>query len=327
MSAKRIDRGNRRWLVALLLSLLCAGVSAQPSPDPQRAFADRDLAPVERWLADLPGERADSAAALRARAWLARRDGDIERALALIDRAIEQEPGSPGLYVDRAAIRSDLLAGAGAFKSMRVARRVRRDLETALESDPEHVGSMVALIAFHRQAPGIVGGEKATAEALMPRLKAVSAAHYQQQRAAESAAEGRFDAAVAAMREALESEADPPLAWTLRLGQWLGESGRAEDAFEIYLQVLARAPGYLPALHALGALSAESGKRLELGIDALSRFLAGPVWPGDPAPADAWEQLARLYEASGRIEAARDARARAEGSIAGRDPRSGNSGR
>jgi len=303
------DRGQ--WLLALLLAL-CANAAASAVPDPERAFADRNMAPVEAWLAGLPDHRRDSTDALRARAWLARRSGDSGRALEWIDRAIERAPERADLRVDRAAIRSDRLRDAGAFRSMRIARAVRRDLETAVASEPTHAGALVALITFHREAPGIVGGDESRAEELMSGLREVSAAHFDLQRAMRSAEAGDPEAAVAAIRAAIDREPDPPLQWFLRLGRWLADAGRPKAARDAYLEALVRYPGYGPALHALGTLCDNTPGGVGLAIDALRRYLATPAWPGDPAPAGVWRRLARLYREAGDPYAARRALRRAE---------------
>lgn len=301
-------RAARRTVGALALLTVVSAASADP--DPKRAFEDRDLAPVEAWLAELPEDQLDSASVLRARSWLARRQGDDDRARRWIDKAIEKDPARADLRVDRAGLQSGRLKGAGAFKSMRIARRLRRDLEAALEFDPEHVGALIALIRFHREAPGIVGGDEAEADALMQRLEQASPPHHQLQLAVEAAAVDRLDAAVDAIGIALRTELDPPLGWHVRLGNWLAESGRFEEAFESYQQALERSPGFPPALYAVGALSADTGLRRPVGITALQTFTDISAWPVDPSAAEAWKLLARLYEQGGQPDAAAAATAR-----------------
>lgn len=306
-------RASIRPTAAALLLVAWLGVPAAgpASPDPERAFADRHMQPVVAWLEGATGPDADTMAALRARAWLARRAGDRERAMALIDRAVQRWPDVADLRVDRAAFRSDALDGAGAMTRMRIARDVRRDLERAVESDPEHVDALVGLIAFHRQAPGIVGGRDRRADELMRRLATISPSHHDFRVAMRRADDERFAEAAAAMARALETAEHPPLEWRLREAEWLRRAGARAGARERLLGLLARAPDYGPALFEAGLLAGEGGLALRVGIDALRRYVSLPAWPGDPSLALAWTQQARLYDRSGAAEAARAALARA----------------
>lgn len=303
------SRPGRFRIVTLLMAGAFAGVvgADAPLPDPERAFHDRRIEPVRAWLDGLPEAQTESAAALRARAWLARRAGDPESALALIDRAVEQAPDMADLYVDRAAIRSVTLDEGGAMSRMRIARDVRRDLERAVESEPENVDALVGLIAFHRQAPGIVGGRDRRADELMERLQRVSPGHHAMRIAMRNAEQERFEAAASAMSRAIEATERPPLVWRLREATWLRRAGAHAAAHERLLSLLARAPDYRPALFELGLLARDADLEAGLGLDSLRRYLSLPTWPGDPAPALAWQEIGRLAEGRGDTGRARSA--------------------
>lgn len=317
----------RSALLPLRLGLVAAGlavaaiVPAQlPPPDPERAFHARNLAPLESWLERLPEQQRDASESLRVRAWLARRDGDVSRALSLIDRAIEGAPDRAALRLDRAAIRSDRIDDAGALRSLRIARDIRRDLEAAVElaaeTERDRVRALTALITFHREAPGIAGGDDRRGEELMERLFELAPAHHRMQRALQAARNDDFETAIELARSAIESatgSVEPvALEWHLRLGRWLDRNRQPGAARAAYLEVLLRAPNHGPTLLALGRLAADTGERRELGIDALSRFVHLPRWPTDPPREEGWRQLALLYQAVDRPAEAQLARERAE---------------
>lgn len=297
-----------------------ADIAAEVSiPDPVRAWEVRDLSPLEDWLASVAGDvgtqdehaGADNVPLLRAQAWLARREGEDERALALIDRAIEIAPDRPELRVDRAAFRSDRIEDSGPFKLLRIARDVRRDLEHALTVAPEHADALAALAAFHLRAPGIAGGDRDEAAALLARLGELAPSRRTFREAIELAEAERLAEAVDRIALALLQADRPRPSWRVRMGDWLHRMGRNDDALEAYRQALLDAPQHAGAMYALGRTSAESGLAAAAGIDALQRFLAQPRWPQDPEPRLAWWQLGRIHARAGCAEEAEAAFRRA----------------
>ena len=288
-------------------------------PDTVRAWEARDLSPLEDWLAsataegnaDDETEGAGDVPLLRAQAWLARREGKGERALALIDRAIEVAPDRPDLRVDRAAFRSDRIDDSGPFKSLRIARDVRRDLEHALTVAPEHADALAALAAFHLRAPGIAGGDRDAAAALLARLGELAPSRRTFREAIELAEAERLAEAVDRIALALSQSDRARPSWRVRMGDWLHRLGRNQDALEAYRQALLEAPRHAGAMYALGRVSAESGLAAAAGIDALQRFLGQPRWPQDPEPKLAWWQLGRIHAGAGCAEEAEAAFRRA----------------
>lgn len=297
-----------------------ADIASEDSiPDPARAWELRNLSPLEAWLESATsnageiggGNGAESIAVLRARAWLARRDGEITEALTLIDSAIERAPDQPALRVDRAAFRADLIEDAGALKSLRIARDVRKDLEHALAVAPEHADALAALAAFHLRAPGIAGGDSQEAAALLARLGRLAPSRRMFREASEFADQGRFGDAVERIAEAISQAGSPRPNWRIRMGDWLGRLDRVDGAVEAYREALLEAPQHAEAMYALGRLSAESGLAEDAGIDALQRFIALPRWPQDPEVKLAWWHLGRIHANAGCVERAEAAFRRA----------------
>lgn len=290
---------------AICFSTDCGAETAVP--DPARAWQLRDLAPLEAWLeavANGPGEDGgahpdERVPVLRAKAWLARRDGSHDRALALIDRAIELAPDRADLRVDRAAFLSDRIQASGAFRSLRIARDVRRDLEHALVATPGHVDAIAALAAFHQRAPRIAGGDKQAAADLMVRLGELAPARQHFREAVAFADEERFGEAVDRIGLAISQLERPRPDWLARMGDWLLQLDRGDDALEAYRRALAQAPRYAPALFGIGRLAAESGLAADDGIAALQHFLELSRWPQDPEARLAWWHLGRIHARAG----------------------------
>jgi hypothetical protein len=56
------------------------------------------------------------------------------------------------------------------LKQPGLARRFKKEAEKALSIDPHHEDATEGMIAFYRQAPGIMGGDKKKAVAYLDRL-------------------------------------------------------------------------------------------------------------------------------------------------------------
>jgi len=295
----------------LMASAIVHSAEIRQQPDPELAWEYRNFRPVEEWLAQHEPADSDSMEVIRARAWLARRSGDSERALELVNQAIAKAPDSADLRVDRASFRSDLLDNAGPFKSLRIARDIRDDLEYAVSEMPEHVDALVALASFHQRAPGIAGGNAHYAEALMERLEQVAPGRMRLREAMELARLERFDEAVARMSQAIDTAERIRPKWWLRKGRWLVALDRNARAAHCFERALDTAPRFGPALYELGRLAAQGEEDPARGLAALQRYLELPRWPDDPAHALAWLHLGRIHERLGAEAEAQDAFRRA----------------
>ncbi|MCA1778129.1 MAG: tetratricopeptide repeat protein [Xanthomonadaceae bacterium] len=289
-----------------------------PYFDLDEAFEQRALAPVQKWLASqtpVPERQCDELRAwtLRLRAWLAShdratvRDGSPERsvtALELIDQAIRLQPDWPDLLVDRARIQSRMIDDAGKFKSLRLARKVRQDLERAIELDPGHVPSLQAAYAFHRRAPGIAGGNRQRADELQQRLEPLSPGWLHVFEANRLAEQKQPECALQRLKQALDDAGSPPAAWQLLHASLLHELGRHDQAVAVLEQLLQQRAGFPPALYKLGRISAETGCCTDRGVEALSQYLEANLWPDDPGPQQAWWRLGQLQHRAGQATAA-----------------------
>ena len=297
-------------IVLMTSASVHAAEIAQP-PDPELAWEYRDFRPVEEWLTRHAQAGSDSVEVLRARAWLARRSGDSERALELVNQAIGRAPDSADLRVDRARFRSDLLDDAGPFKSLRIARSIRDDLEHAVSVAPEHVDALVALASFHQRAPGIAGGNKHYAETLMARLEQLAPGRMHLREAMQLARAEQYEEAGAQMSRAIDTAERIRPKWWLRKGRWLLAMERQQQAAYCFEKAREKAPRFGPALYELGRLAAQGQEDPTKGVAALQRYLELPRWPDDPDQALAWLQLGRIDMRLDRPAKARDALRRA----------------
>ncbi len=92
--------------------------------------------------------------------------GDYDGALVLMEKALALEPKNADFHCMLSFIYGRQVLRAGIFRKIGLARRVRREAETALKLNPDHVEARLILIEYYRLAPGIIGGDKARARAL-----------------------------------------------------------------------------------------------------------------------------------------------------------------
>jgi len=62
---------------------------------------------------------------------------------------------------------------AGPLKQMGLARRFKKEAETAIQLDPRQIDARFALMLFHLKAPGIVGGDKKKASVMADEIVAL----------------------------------------------------------------------------------------------------------------------------------------------------------
>ncbi|MCX6564661.1 MAG: tetratricopeptide repeat protein [Candidatus Aminicenantes bacterium] len=131
--------------------------------------------------------------------------GDYDGALALAQKALAIDPKNPDYHCLLSFIYGRQVLRAGIFRKIGLARRVRKEAERALELKGDHVEAHIILIEFFRQAPGIIGGNKAKARALAEELVRfdpvrgyIAQANFAHEERLESRVEGLYKKAVEA---------------------------------------------------------------------------------------------------------------------------------
>lgn len=263
-----------------------------------------------------------------------REQGRLDDALKLAEHAVVLAPNDAQAHYRLAEVCGLKAQKAGMLKAAGLAKRFKREIDTALALAPEFTDAIEASIEFHHQAPGIMGGDKKKIPMLIDRLVALDPARGWAKR-------GRFAiqlrdsvAAEAHYRKAVAAETDGVLV-RLAMARLLSPQFRNPAQSEkLALEAAARAPwrqdawGIAAAVQAIDGRLDEAqatlaraeladplragsayivarsllrdGRNLEFAEAQVRRYLAHDPEYGWPSHADAHATLALLLERQGR---------------------------
>ena len=166
--------------IAAALALLCcaaAGALAQPAAveEAKALFASGDYPKALEIL-----NRAASASPRDAvvQHWLARcyfEDEQFDRAIAAGEKAVSLEPGNSVFHETLGRAYGEKAGRSGWFSALGLAKKARREFETAVQLDERNFAAMQALIEFDCSAPGIAGGGEDKGRAEVEKLRGLDA--------------------------------------------------------------------------------------------------------------------------------------------------------
>lgn len=102
--------------------------------------------------------------------------GDTDGALPLAEKAATLQPKNAAYRAQVAAIVGRQAQQASVFRQIGLGRRVKREAEAALAIDPKNLNALDIMMNFYQEAPGIIGGDKNQAKAMLARIKSISPA-------------------------------------------------------------------------------------------------------------------------------------------------------
>lgn len=216
----------------------------------------------------------------------------------LLSEAMGHWPDDAGLHHIAALNKFSLAQQASIFSAPGLAKEGRDLLKKAVELSPDNPKLVVDLIGFYTQAPGIAGGDKAAARALLPSLK-------QQAPSLSVLAESMVlladDEPQAALRlidaQLSQTHADSRL-WAQK-ASILASQEQAALAFDCYQQAALAAetaPAKYSYFYQMGRLSVQHRLDPAKGQQALTQFIQ--FYAGSEQPQLPWAKLrlAQLFE-------------------------------
>jgi tetratricopeptide (TPR) repeat protein len=205
------------------------------------------------------------------RTWM--RLDDPEAAIKVFEKLVAAAPNQSGYHreLGDAYGRKAQKAGLG-FSGLGAARKCRAAYEKAVELDPASLEARQSLLGFYQQAPGIVGGGMDKAHAQADEMIKLDAVRGKIAKAGLYTREKKFD-----------------------------------EAFALFEQTLAVQPDDYAALYQFGRLAADSGQRLDRGLEALKKCLAMTPPAGAPGHAPTHWRIGNIWEKKGDKTAAKSA--------------------
>jgi len=155
--------------------------------------------------------------------------GDLDAAEKLAEKAVAADPKNARYHFRMAMIEGEKAQKASVLHQLGLARRFKKEAETTIELEPNHVRALQVMIDFYMQAPGIVGGDKAKAHAIADRLMKIDPA--EGYRAQITLA--RYDKQPGRIEELLRKAVEVrPASYDARisLGEWCANQKKFDEA-------------------------------------------------------------------------------------------------
>jgi len=122
-----------------------------------------------------------------------------DEALQFAEQALATDPNNADYHYEVALICGEMAEKANVFKQLALARRSKKEAETAIQLNPKHVDARNLLVNFYAEAPSIAGGDKQKAREMLAeveRLNPVDAASDEADIARNEKNEAGIEAAV-----------------------------------------------------------------------------------------------------------------------------------
>src|SRR5450432_978859 len=96
--------------------------------------------------------------------------GDHKTAVELAEKTVAADPKNPRYRLQLAQAVGDEAQKASILRQPGLARRFKKELDTALALDPKNLEAMKLLIVYYFVAPGIMGGDKAAGRTMADQM-------------------------------------------------------------------------------------------------------------------------------------------------------------
>lgn len=226
-------------------------------------------------------------------------------AVPLLEKCIAAEPGNSkfhqwlGRALGLQAAQNGIVSGALSV------RRVKAELEKAIELDPLNLEARQDLAVMYRAAPGFLGGSNAKAAEQIAFIRRHDPALASQLEGDFLFADKKWDAALLAYQESAKLHPRPMI--HVRISLVYQNKKDWTQAFAALDRALALDPNFPFALYQVGRSAALSGYELDRGEKCLRTYIAMPVREDleNPSLSAAHSRLGNILEKKGDRAGAR----------------------
>jgi len=199
---------------------------------------------------------------------------NFDQAISACEKAVDIAPSNSyySLYLARAY--GDRADHAGPLKGLSLAGKVRESFQRAVALDGKNIEALSDLGEFYVAAPGIIGGGTDKAQALVPKLQALSVARAHRLQAMIDAKKGDNEAAESEYKQEIEVTRSPEsyvdiATFYKRRSQWEQAATAALSAIQADTQ---HGPDSVDA----AKLLLELNRNVSVAQQALRDYLASP---------------------------------------------------
>jgi len=220
--------------------------------------------------------------------------GDLKRAIEVLERAASLDPASSRTYLLLGRAYGHRAETAFAVAAPAFAIKARLNLEKAVALDPRNWDATDDLFDFYLEAPAFLGGGNAKALVLADRIATHDAAEAARDRARVAESERQFDQSERGFRRAAELAPQQP-SRLVDLARYLARRGRYTESDQIFARVLA-ASSEPRFLFARASTLIETNRSTGEAHRLLQRYLSINLTEDDPSREQA-ERLLRKVSA------------------------------
>jgi Tetratricopeptide repeat. len=227
-------------------------------------------------------------------------------AVPLLEKCVAADPGNSkfhqwlGRALGLQAAQNGIVSGALSV------RRVKAELEKAIELDPLNLEARQDLAVMYRAAPGFLGGSNAKAAEQIAFIRRHDPALASQLEGDFLFADKNYEAALAAYQESAKLHSRPMI--QVRISLAYQQRKDWTQAFAALDRALGMEADFPFALYQVGRTAALSGQQLDRGEQCLRTYIAIPVHEEleNPSLAAAHFRLGNILEKKGDTAAARN---------------------
>jgi tetratricopeptide (TPR) repeat protein len=248
---------------------------------------------------------AEDASALYRQAQELMRRQEFAAAVPLLEKCVAADQGNSKFHQWLGRALGLQAAQNGIASSLMSIRKVKAELEKAIELDPLNLEARQDLAILYRALPGLLGGSNAKAEEQVAFIRRHDPAFASQLDGDFLAGEKKYEAALAAYNESARLHPRPMI--QVRISLLHQQKKEWDKAFAALDQALAMDANYPFALYQVGRTAALSGQQLDRGEKCLRTYLAMPLREEleNPSLASAHFRLGNILEKKGDAAGAR----------------------